>query len=495
MGNSECAQETINTEFYTTSFRPLKSGIWLPQNGRRTRRSLYIQSSQTYTISATLDSPPLFQELSFQCCVCKSLCFDAGLNKIVKCSCNNYIKRSPENKAFITIPSQPQSFDRCFEEQQSYPPIDYVPDLISLTLGIFRDRIPSSYLISGRTNFSVIFDEYISPFFKEKLRCLGVGDYFSYQNAKFKVLGSFPSYGIITERTVIYCSDVLSELPIQRIHILPISPNRFTEEVFSSSIQPYFKARVRHIMTGDYLYIDSKPYIITTCQPSDGIVDSETFFYFNGEPLEPLHSVTIVPFLEDLTFHYHQLNRENLIEEILNSYIMGYFQGFKRMISLNQIITIDGIGFKVVECWPEKGVSIDSTKIVYDGSMCRRDSNIYYNPNTILIRRGNLMEDPLYLLSQQMAQMQMMMMEVGVQNMRGASPETVSALPTHVIDALPPDPEAAKCMICLCQYEIGEEAKTLACCNVYLVHMFHSTCIGEWLRRSNFCPLCKRAVE
>ena len=341
----------------------------------------------------------------------------------------------------------------------------------------------------------MVFDEFLSPFFKSKLRCLGIGDFFHQQSARFKVLGAFPSYGIVTERTLISCSEVLSEHAVQRIHILPITPHVFSEEIFINSLQPYFKSAIRHVMSGDYLYIDSRAYLITTCQPSDGIIMSDTSFYFNGEPLEPLHSLTIAPFLEDLTYHYHALTRENLIEEIVSTYLMGYFQGFKRIVSMGQLITIDGVGFKVVECWPAKGVSLDSTKIIYDGSMCRRNANDYYNPNTMLIRRGNLMEDPLFILAQQMAQMQQMMMEVGVNQMRGIGEEAIAGLPTRRIKELPDDPEACKCMVCLCPYEIGEEAKTLMCCKKYLVHMFHTTCIDEWLRRSTFCPLCKASVE
>ena len=91
--------------------------------------------------------------------------------------------------------------------------------------------------------------------------------------------------------------------------------------------------------------------------------------------------------------------------------------------------------------------------------------------------------------------MQQMMMEVGVNQMRGIGEEAIAGLPTRRIKELPDDPEACKCMVCLCPYEIGEEAKTLMCCKKYLVHMFHTTCIDEWLRRSTFCPLCKASVE
>ena len=63
-------------------------------------------------------------------------------------------------------------------------------------------------------------------------------------------------------------------------------------------------------------------------------------------------------------------------------------------------------------------------------------------------------------------------------------------LPTHTLTALPSNPEAAKCMICLNDYAIGDVVKTLPC-----FHMFHPDCINEWLGRSKLCPLCRASVE
>lgn len=461
MGNTEVHEQKI--DFFVSAHKPLESGIWLNMQGRRTRRSMFFQSPPSYVLNATLDAPPEIQELFFNCPNCKAQCFDAGLEKIVKCRCNKgFIRRNKIIKPADL--SSIRTFDTHFDVQLNSPPSNFVPELLTLTLAVFREGLPENYITSGRTNFPILFDQYLSPFFKQKLRCVGLNDYFKHQNAKFKVLGAFPSYGIVTEKTLISCSEVLSNHPIDRIHILPILPHTLNEHTFSSSIQPFFRSYPRHVISGEYIYLDSKAFMITACQPNDGIVNSETNFYFNGDPLEPIQYFTIVPFLEDLSYHYHALNRENLIEEIINSYIMNHFQGFKRIISLNQLINIDGVAFKVVDCWPHKGVTIDSSRIIYDGSMCRREAGEYYSPNTILIRRGNLMEDPLLILAQQMAQLQESMLEIGIHELRGTSEETIRNLPNNVVSTVPEDPEAGKCMVCLCHYELGEETKTLPCC-------------------------------
>ena len=42
------------------------------------------------------------------------------------------------------------------------------------------------------------------------------------------------------------------------------------------------------------------------------------------------------------------------------------------------------------------------------------------------------------------------------------------------------------CMVCLCDFEDGEECRRLPC-----NHTFHKSCVEEWLSRSPVCPICK----
>ena len=50
------------------------------------------------------------------------------------------------------------------------------------------------------------------------------------------------------------------------------------------------------------------------------------------------------------------------------------------------------------------------------------------------------------------------------------------------------DDEAfTKCMVCLVEYEVGEEVRTMPC-----LHFFHRECIDKWLlERGSTCPICK----
>lgn len=43
-----------------------------------------------------------------------------------------------------------------------------------------------------------------------------------------------------------------------------------------------------------------------------------------------------------------------------------------------------------------------------------------------------------------------------------------------------------KCIICQEEYFSGAEVANMVC-----MHYYHTTCIQEWLRQKNWCPICK----
>ncbi|XP_050436992.1 E3 ubiquitin-protein ligase RNF181-like [Adelges cooleyi] len=47
-----------------------------------------------------------------------------------------------------------------------------------------------------------------------------------------------------------------------------------------------------------------------------------------------------------------------------------------------------------------------------------------------------------------------------------------------------------QCQICLCQYQVDDKALVMPC-----HHIFHDSCLKKWLKKSNFCPLCKSELK
>ena len=53
------------------------------------------------------------------------------------------------------------------------------------------------------------------------------------------------------------------------------------------------------------------------------------------------------------------------------------------------------------------------------------------------------------------------------------------------------DEAQIKCMVCLVEYQVDEELRTMPC-----LHYFHRECIDKWLlERGSTCPICKFNVR
>jgi len=79
---------------------------------------------------------------------------------------------------------------------------------------------------------------------------------------------------------------------------------------------------------------------------------------------------------------------------------------------------------------------------------------------------------------------------------------TLFSLPTLVVDKdykdkliSNKDEATKKCVVCMDNFELNEVLKTLPCCKKitlsYIVHIFHSNCIDEWMKSNSQCPICK----
>lgn len=67
------------------------------------------------------------------------------------------------------------------------------------------------------------------------------------------------------------------------------------------------------------------------------------------------------------------------------------------------------------------------------------------------------------------------------------SQEILNELPETTIDDVNKlDQEKKNCVICLEDFKNGDKATVLPC-----IHLFHTSCIQNWLKTQNCCPICK----
>jgi len=77
---------------------------------------------------------------------------------------------------------------------------------------------------------------------------------------------------------------------------------------------------------------------------------------------------------------------------------------------------------------------------------------------------------------------------------RGASTEQIDQLPTRKFEQEKTnnskEKESNKCNICLCEFEDGEDLRTLPC-----THTFHKDCIDKWLKMNKVCPIDRQEIS
>ena len=76
---------------------------------------------------------------------------------------------------------------------------------------------------------------------------------------------------------------------------------------------------------------------------------------------------------------------------------------------------------------------------------------------------------------------------------RGATTERIQQLPTLVykskVNTGDGTTEPETCAVCLCEFEEGEQIRTLPC-----FHKYHACCIDRWLTQKSQCPVCRADV-
>lgn len=69
-------------------------------------------------------------------------------------------------------------------------------------------------------------------------------------------------------------------------------------------------------------------------------------------------------------------------------------------------------------------------------------------------------------------------------------PAAIARLPTFGYEKQETS-ESMQCTICLTAFEEGEQVKQLPRC----FHLYHPTCIDQWLRRNYTCPICRDSAR
>ena len=392
-------------------------------------------------------------------------------------------------------------FTSCFKLRNSVPPANVaLTPLKCLALGVFQDSVPVHLRTPLGPEYSVLFLDVLRPFFLTRQRCLGLGDYFIANDVKFKVLGCEPAFGLISAQTLIQCYESLVEAPIHRLQFAAISPGSLTEQVFMTTIRPYFRAQPRHIHKDQYLSFQGINCLVVAVEPRNGVVTRQTEIFFEQSPLEQFRNVKLSPIGDSLPAELAGVRGIALTQLLQGHYILPYLKGWRRPMALNSDISISGITFRVTDSDRSHGFAGEQTIITYNGEVVNRNMEQQMMDEAPILRLTMLPNGQLVVIDdrreaflRQMMQMEGLLALLDHSGMQGADQSTINSLPVRRIDTV--DENQSNCTVCLTEFIIGDEVRTLPCCELYSGHNFHKTCIDEWLLRSKNCPLCKHPID
>jgi hypothetical protein len=325
------------------------------------------------------------------------------------------------------------------------------------------------------------------------------------QTVEFVVVCCEPERGLIDKGTQYYF-DGAPVVRFRKIQYMafnldgPPPADDDTAALFQQHLEPLVKARmatdedlatVGLMQVNEHETAGGKQFVVTaTDPPGIGIVDKNTCVYVDWDNSPEFTRVHCLPFADTIPRAYEF--------DLFEDYLRPYFhanptQTFKK----NDIFKFRGIQFKVMCTDPEDvtGRVGKRTTVFCEGHLQPSIRDLLPPELAAQISRFPPGLQMLLLSSDVMGgdvYERLMEMHEMLNHRRGMDQNTVERLPKIIWS----EAEAANangqtnCMVCLCDYEEGEELYKLPC-----NHLFHPGCIAEWLTRCTDCPLCKTNID
>jgi len=338
---------------------------------------------------------------------------------------------------------------------------------------------------------------------REAQEIIKTGGYMRVSGHDFIVVEAEPDESLLAKDTDYYVDGE----PIKRfgkVHLVCLwdfesgSSARDSNELFSEYVSPYFRSKLDSgedmagiIHVNKVIKIFDRDFQVMAAEPATdlGIMDANTMVFVDWDGTPEFEKIHIVPFQDTLPNAYEF--------DVFNDYLKPYLTRNKHLrLSVNDQFTYQGVQFKVVCTVPER-----------QSGRIGRNTTVYCEGVLHPSLRNLLPAELLEQLSHLPPGLQMLLLNtealaggyeerlIEVQEMlsrrRGLNNETIDRVEKFRWDDqnVPPDGQT-QCMVCLCDFSSGEEVRRLPC-----THVFHASCIDEWLRRCTDCPICKANVD
>mmetsp|Transcript_89878 Transcript_89878/g.159915 ORF Transcript_89878/g.159915 Transcript_89878/m.159915 type:complete len:447 (+) Transcript_89878:91-1431(+) len=265
--------------------------------------------------------------------------------------------------------------------------------------------------------------------------------------------------------------------------------------LFNEYISPFFKSiadsgQMANVASvGQTLKILDLEFQVMAAEPSPpeiGIIDSNTMVYVNWDSTPEFEKIHIVPFQDTLPAAYEF--------DIFNDYLKPYLTRNKLMrFGVNDQFTYQGVQFKVVCCEPNGPARIGKNTTIYcEGVLHPSLRNLL--PPELLEQLSSLPPGLQMLLLNTEAlsrgyEDRLMEVQEMLSRRQGMQSDAISRIEEQRWGDMQGQGQE-QCMVCLSDFDAEDKVRRLPC-----GHVFHSSCIDEWLRRCTDCPICKTNVD
>jgi len=320
------------------------------------------------------------------------------------------------------------------------------------------------------------------------------GDILRHDGLEYAVVKCEPETGSLGAETD-YFLDGNPVTMFQKIQLSAWGPEELSsDDLFCKVVAPYLRsdfgsytaqqsdrARLFHAM--QTFKVDDIYFIVEATEPAGiGVITAETEIFARWDKTPEFEKVHILPFQDTLPTVYEY--------DIFEDYLRPYLEANKhKKFQLNELILYQGVQFKMVACEPSDQVA-----------RIGRQTTIYCEGVLHPSLRNLLPPDLLNQVSQLPVGLQMLLLntertarelEDVLTHRRGLFPETLQQI--EQFQWPPADVQASTqttCMVCLGEFAACDQCRRLPC-----RHVFHSSCVEEWLRRCTDCPICKDNVD
>eukprot|EP00929_Paragymnodinium_shiwhaense_P005914 TRINITY_DN10852_c0_g1_i2.p1 TRINITY_DN10852_c0_g1~~TRINITY_DN10852_c0_g1_i2.p1 ORF type:complete len:459 (+),score=101.71 TRINITY_DN10852_c0_g1_i2:102-1478(+) len=321
------------------------------------------------------------------------------------------------------------------------------------------------------------------------------------KDAWFCIVKNEPDEGILCGQTDIFTKgDSLPRFEKVQFVCLPDfntsrGAPKDNQALFKDYISPFFSSKPDYglgtlIEVGQQIQMSDREFkvmdAVPRAQAMHGIITKETLVYVDFDNTPEFVKIHIVPFQDTLPTTYSY--------DVFADYLKPYLLRNKyTTLSTNSQFSYQGVQFKVVCAEPDGPARVGPGTTIYcEGVLHPSLRNLL--PPELLEQLSHFPPglQQLLLNTEALAggyEERIMEVQEMLSRRRGLSTEAIGQIERFSWGEQPVRGEQAQCMVCLSEFAGNDEVMRLPC-----GHVFHASCVEEWLRRCTDCPICKANV-